>query len=233
MKLSLSGAGSRTSASSSLILGLICTSSTVMAASAADLILYNSLSHGEGNLLGRGCTEQFADAEHGAILQGCTDPWMGSGLRFDRPLIKLWEYSHITFLAKAEYSENCMPSFSVTCGWWPRYSGTSVELSGSYIAGGSLVADEWRRVVIPTVDLLSDDVAGLDMYSVNFNQCNPAPKYWITDIRLTDSPPAFGSVSPTDAPTDEPSASPTPYSPTVVWDAYVDDPDGRYVIFTA
>lgn len=120
----------------------------------------------------------------------------------------------------------------MTCGWWPRYNTNAVELSGAYVAGGSLVADEWRQVIIPTSDLLTGSGScetTLGIYSVNFGKCNPPPKYWVTDIRFTDSPPSFGSISPTDPPTLEPTPVPTPYSPLVMWNEVKDDPDGTYV----
>ena len=131
----------------------------------------------------------------------------------------------------------------MTCGWWPRYNTNTVNLSGAYVAGGSLVSNEWRQVVIPTSALLSgggtcNTVKGI--YSVNFGQCNSPPKYWITDIRFTDNPPSFGTLSPTKGPTHQPTPTPptrkptpepTAYSPTVVWNEVKDDPYGKYVSF--
>lgn len=243
MKLSLSSVGSigarSTSRRSTLALSLLAARLIANPANGAELILYSSLSDGEGRLLGRSldgyCTDpdvptsQFAGWEHDAVLQFCTDPWKGGGLRLHNP--DAWAYSHVTFLARAEYAESCMPRFSMTCGWWPRYGSNAIELSGEYVAGGALVSDEWRRVVIPTSDLLSGSVCDekkdtySGFYSVNFVKCNPPPKYWVTDIRLTDEPPSFGSTSPTGSPTDVPTASPTPYSPTVLWNEFVDDPN--------
>lgn len=128
-----------------------------------------------------------------------------------------------------------MPKFSMTCGWWPRYGANTIELSGDYVAGGNLVADEWRQVVVPTSDLLIGSTCDekkhtySGFYSVNFGKCNPPPKYWVTDIRLTDDPPTFGSISPTLGPTNVPTVSPTPYSPTLLWDEVADDPNNRCV----
>jgi len=183
--------GSRTSALASLSLLLAASPSMLVGtASAAELIIYDSLSDGDGMLLGRGCTMQYAGVDHDAVIQACTDPWMGAGLKV-YPLVNVWAYSHVTFLARAEYSPSCMPTFSVTCGWWPRYSGAAVELSGKYVAGGRLVADEWRQVAIPTADLSSGAVAGLNMFSVNFNKCNP----YVFDSGQNARPP-FGISLP-------------------------------------
>mmetsp|Transcript_37281 Transcript_37281/g.78626 ORF Transcript_37281/g.78626 Transcript_37281/m.78626 type:complete len:1014 (+) Transcript_37281:227-3268(+) len=225
----------------SFMFSILLSLSAAPTANAAELILYNSLEDGvrpdgisliNGRSLAGYCddtpTSQYADDEYAGILQICTDPWSGGGLRLHNP--DAWAYSHVTFLAKSSYGTGT-PRFSMTCGWWPRYGSNAITLSGEYVAGGGLSPDEWRQVVIPTSDLLLGSDCDVQketysgFYSVNFLKWSPPPKYWVTDIRLTDDPPTFGSIGPTKSPTDAPTTSPTPYSPTVIWDTFVEDPN--------
>lgn len=207
---------------------LVALAASAPTARAAEVILYNSLADGEGKIIGRSLyceTTQYNDGTYD-LLQLCTDPWKGAALNvWNTPIAS---YSHVTFLAKADKYDaaSCVPSFSVTCGWWPRYSSNAIDLAGpngaSYVeGGGALSATEWRQVSIPVSDLLAGSACEsyTDFYSVNFNKCNPAPVYHVTDIRVTDSPPALAGPAPT---TEAPTEAPTPYAPTVVWDEYVE-----------
>ena len=119
MKLSLPSIGSAALLSLSAIVGT---------SDAAEVILYDSLDDGinansgasliTGRSLSNYCsgpdtpTSQLGMWGYDAVLQLCVDPWMGGGL-------KTWKgggnpdataYSHVTFMARAEYS-TCMPKF--------------------------------------------------------------------------------------------------------------------------
>lgn len=92
----------------------------------SELILYKSLSDGisstgtsliNGRSMADYCsstpTSQFAGLGYDAVLQICTDPWMGGGLTTwkggGNPDVT--KFGFVTFLARAQYSSSCTPRF--------------------------------------------------------------------------------------------------------------------------
>lgn len=153
------------------------------------------------------------------------DPWRAGGLSFgclgytdgicshscfqdgERPDLSI--HDTLTFMAKLENGESlveeCEPRIKFYGGGSPAKESNAIILAGSYVDVGSLVSNEWRRVVIPTQDLKTGIWDLDEPKTLRFLSCGtevPAqPRFKVKDVRLTNSPPALRSMTPTSTPT--------------------------------
>eukprot|EP00804_Cyclotella_cryptica_P015876 CCRYP_006384-RB/>CCRYP_006384-RB protein AED:0.04 eAED:0.04 QI:66/1/1/1/0.75/0.6/5/189/1059 len=171
------------------------------------------------------------------VLQIAPDKWHAAGLYFGcREKNSSWacvkscyyqgkfgnmpnfsKYSYLTFKAKvSDHDSECSLSIHLS-KYWPVYYSKPVRLSGPYVDAGEL-SGEWRKVVIPTNDLVSQELCdGVlcwpslnDVSTLWFDSCSSAlveypvqPVYQISNLTLTNYPPKLLSQPPT--------LSPTPY----------------------
>jgi len=166
------------------------------------------------------------------------DPWMSGGLRFgcmqkenyvcisscystDGSEPDWSNKQYLTFKAKLE-AGTCKPKMSLQGGGWPRKSSYTIELEGAYVDNGSLVSDEWRRVVIPLADFKTDMWGLTRVWGMSFHTCGTGghtqPTYRISDLAVSNLEFELQSApetpSPTTAPSNPPTTSPPTSSPT-------------------
>jgi len=155
------------------------------------------------------------------------DPWRPGGISFgclaktdgvctltcfqDGSYPDFSPYSALTFQAKLDNGEALVEECKPTLLLYGGGSGSSIKesnrivLQGTYVDEGSLVADEYRQVVIPTQDLQTNwDLSGVKQ--LRFLSCGTEvpsqPLLKVKNVRLTIDPPSVRSMSPTSSPTE-------------------------------
>mmetsp|Transcript_30036 Transcript_30036/g.49621 ORF Transcript_30036/g.49621 Transcript_30036/m.49621 type:complete len:992 (-) Transcript_30036:108-3083(-) len=108
------------------------------------------------------------------------------------------DYEYLTFLAKNEEDDldpGCVPSVSLVKRY-PMYGSSIVNITGDYVKRQTLVADEWRQVVIPTAAFATEEWPGLEgVKNLWFRTCGTGfqkqPIYKVANIQLTNDPPVI------------------------------------------
>ena len=125
---------------------------------------------------------------------------------FDGTFPNWSDTAYLTFLAKVEgIAASCRPSLSLSGGGWPRKGSNVIILEDSYVDRGHLTTNEWRRVLIPMLDLKTTEWKLHDVYAIYFRTCGldhklPQPTYHISSLSVTNNAIELISNSPSSSP---------------------------------